>query len=72
MVKAPAIQVLNDGNDYVLASYNYNTNEIELTVAKNNRNNKREFKYMIMLDYGMYGLKVEFHITQNASLSGIH
>lgn len=72
MEKAPAIQVLNGGNDYVLASYNYNTNEIELTVERNNTNNKREFKYMIMLDYGMYGLKVEFYVTQNASLSGIH
>lgn len=68
--KAPAIQVLSSDNDYVSASYNYNTNEIELAVAKNNTNNKRECKYTIMLDYGMYGLKVEFYITQNASLSG--
>lgn len=65
-VKVPLLQV-NGGSasDFCSASLNYNTNEIEITINKNDTKKLRSGDLTVALDCGMYCLTINFKISQD-------
>ncbi|MEG2868715.1 MAG: hypothetical protein RR894_13300 [Terrisporobacter sp.] len=62
----PAI-ISTDENENISFKYNKDTNELELTVGKNNTSKKINTKFNAVLEYGMYSVTITFDITQDGA-----
>ena len=60
----PAISIRSE-NDNINFTYNKDTDELELKVGKNTTENDLNIKYNVLLEYGMYNLKMNFDIKQD-------
>lgn len=67
VVHAPALEVLSGDEKSIEVSYDYTTDEIILKIAKNETNEDRKVDTEVMLNYGMYSLRIDFDIYQSES-----
>lgn len=67
VVHAPALEILSSDEKNIEVSYDHTTDEIILKIAKNQTNEDRKVDAEVMLDYGMYSLRIVFDIYQGES-----
>lgn len=63
-VKVPGFEVYGEKQEFVHVSFDHNTDEVVLKIEPNTSGLERKFMTKVLLDYGMYSLKIEFDITQ--------
>lgn len=68
-VKVPGFEVYGEQQEFVQVSFDHNTDEVVLKFDPNTSGSERKFMTKVLLDYGMYSLKLEFDITQIDSSS---
>lgn len=68
-VKVPGFEVYGEQQEFVQVSFDHNTDEVVLKFDPNTSGAERKFMTKVLLDYGMYSLKLEFDITQVDSSS---
>lgn len=69
VVQAPGLDVYECEAEYVNVSFDHDTDEIVVNIDENSGADSRSAVAKVLLDYGMYNLKVEFDINQEANES---
>ncbi|WP_251861201.1 cell wall-binding repeat-containing protein [Clostridium sp. Marseille-Q2269] len=67
--KVPAVDANNVNVDYLHFDFDHTTNEVVVKVDPNKTNKPRKYKVEVLLEYGMYSLRENFQIVQDAKKS---